>query len=288
MKSVLIAGCGYVGLACARQLHAQGWRVAALTHTAESAAALASEPFEVRAADLADAATLLPLASESFAVLIHCASSGRGGADAYRRVYVDGCRNLAATWPAARLVFTSSTSVYAQADGSEVNEQSPAEPDRDTGRLLREAEEIALARDGTSARLAGIYGPGRSVLLRKFFSGEAVIEDGGRRWINQIHRDDAASALAFLAVNGLQGVWNVSDDCPVLQLELYARLASMFELPLPPPGAIDPNRKRGVTNKRVSNAKLRGAGWSPRWPDFFSAVECDPSLAALARGISES
>jgi hypothetical protein len=32
-------------------------------------------------------------------------------------------------------------------------------------------------------------------------------------------------------------------------------------------------RKRGGSNKRVSNAKLRNLGWEPRYPTFAEAME---------------
>ncbi len=114
-------------------------------------------------------------------------------------MYVDGLLNaLAATEPRL-LIFTGSTSVYAQVDGTWVNETSETKPDRETGRILLEAERIALASGGFVARLSGLYGPGRSVLMRRFLSGEAMIEGDGLRWINQIHRDDAARAIVHLA-----------------------------------------------------------------------------------------
>lgn len=59
------------------------------------------------------------------------------------------------------LLFTSSTSVYAQNTGEWVTEESLAKPDRETGRILRETEELVLAHRGCIARLAGIYGPAR-------------------------------------------------------------------------------------------------------------------------------
>ena len=118
---------------------------------------------------------------------------------AYRAVYLDGARNLFEVLTPRRLVFTSSTSVYAQTDGGWVDEESAALPEVETGRLLRETEEFVLHTGGIVARIAGIYGPGRSVLLRKFFAGEAVIEDGGARYLNQVHRDDVATALLALA-----------------------------------------------------------------------------------------
>ena len=207
--------------------------------------------------------------------VLFSASSGRGGAERYRAVYLEGARNLAAVFAGARLLYTGSTSVYAQTDGGWVDESGPAEPDRETGRLLRETEEVVLAAGGTVARLAGIYGPGRSILLRRFLAGQAVIEGDGGRWINQAHRDDIVQALAMLsrtpdAVG--PAILNVCDDRPLTQLECYTWLAKHFGRPLPPVAPPDYDRKRGWTNKRVSNARLRALGWAPRFPSFFDAV----------------
>ena len=206
-------------------------------------------------------------------LIVHCAASGRGGVDAYQRVYLAGCRNLTEAFPGVPLVFTSSTSVYAQTDGSVVTEDSPAIPARETGRLLLEAERLTLAAAGVVVRLAGIYGPGRSVILQKFLAGEAVLEEDGRRFLNQIHRDDAARAIYHLATAGLRGaVFNVCDSRPLAQLDCYAALSRMFARPLPPSGPRDPNRKRGWTHKQVSNEKLRATGWQPQYPSFLEAA----------------
>ena len=276
MKTCFIAGCGFTGLATARLLHARGWRVLGGTHSRESADALAGENFPVIACDISDRAALSRL--EKVDAVIHCASSGRGGVEPYRAVYLEGAHALAETLAPAQFIFTSSTSVYAQTDGSVVTEQSAAEPDRETGRILRETEDFVIARGGCVARLAGIYGPGRSVLLNKFLSGEAVIEGDGTRVINQVHRDDIATALAHLLESNARGIFNVSDDEPMTQRAVYQWLAEHFAKPLPPSGPIDPNRKRGWTSKRVSNAKLRALGWSPRFPSFRDAITHDPTL----------
>jgi nucleoside-diphosphate-sugar epimerase len=285
---VLIAGCGFVGLATARLFATRNWDVVGCTHSPESAANLAGEAFPLIACDLADRSAVQKQVDRGpFDAVIHCASSGRGGAEQYRRVYLEGAQNLAAVFSPATLLFTSSTSVYAQVDGSWVTEESPAEPDRETGRLLRATEDFVCAQHGVVARLAGIYGPGRSVLLRKFFDGTAVIEGDGTKWINQVHRDDIASALVHLVTTGAGGTFNVNDDRPVGQGALYAWLAERFSRPLPPSGEPDLNRKRGWTNKRVSNAKLRALGWEPRFPSFFDAVENDVRLVAAASEVTE-
>jgi len=283
MPRIFIAGCGFVGLATARLFHARGWEVIGGTHSVESTARLAGEPFATVAVDISDASALAAQRSlRALDVVIHCASSGRGGADAYRRVYLEGARHLATVLAPGLLIFTGSTSVYAQTDGSWVTEESAAQPDRETGRLLRAAEDVVLAAGGIVTRLAGVYGPRRSVLLKKFLAGEAVIEGDGGRWINQIHRDDIASALLTLVEGGSRGLFNVCDDAPMTQLAIYTGLAGHFGCPLPPTGPIPTDRKRGWSSKRVSNARLRTAGWTPRYPTFFDAVAASgPELAAL-------
>lgn len=283
---VIIAGCGYLGLAVARQMDAAKWDVIGLTHSEESASKLVDEPFLVVPCDISKRTAVESFASEigtEPAAILHCASSGKGDVSVYRDVYLNGVTNLIEVLRPLRAIFCSSTSVYAQTDGDWVTENSVASPKRDTGKVLREAEDFVVGRSGVVARLAGIYGPGRSVMLRRFFHDEAVIEGDGRRWVNQIHRDDASSALAMLIENGSPGIYNVSDDRPSPQFEIYDWLAERFKKPRPPFGPVDENRKRGVTNKCVSNAKLRSLGWKPRYPSFYDAVSADLAMVDKAR-----
>ena len=273
----LICGHGYVGQQAARQFLDSGWEVTAVSREGCDAdqSAASEMPMRERAADLSSRSSIEELATAISRpdFIVHCASSGRGGAEAYRTVYRDGCRHLLEAFPGAPVLFTSSTSVYAQTDGSVVTEVSPAEPDRETGEILRETEEALLQGWGIVFRLAGIYGPHRSVILRKFLAGDATLEEDGRRMLNQIHRDDAASAIVHAATQPLaSGIYNVCDDAPRSQLETYRVLAEMFERELPPSVPRDVNRKRGWTHKSVSNAKLRATGWRPRYPSFLDAA----------------
>lgn len=282
---VVVAGCGFVGLETARIFHGAGWEVIGITHSPDSAQKLASEPFRVIACDIADAAAVEGCLAElqNADAALHCASSGRAGVAEYRRVYLEGMRNILRLVKPVRAVFTSSTSVYAQTGGELVTEESPAEPQRETGKVLRDTENLVLAQNGIVARLAGIYGPGRSVLLQKFLEDRAVIEGDGSRLINQIHRDDAARALFFLVMKDAPtGIYNVCDDTPLTQIEIYAQLAAHFGKPLPPYGPVDSNRKRGLTSKRVSNAKLRALGWRPQFPSLFAALSGRPGLTTSA------
>ena len=286
MPRLLIAGCGFLGEAAADFFARTGWEVVALTGSAESAARLAAKPYPVLPADITRAESLAALRTRegAFDHVLHCASSGRGGVEAYRKLYVEGCARLIEAFPEARLTFTSSTSVYAQTDGGWVTEQSTAAPERETGRLLLDAERATLATGGCVLRLAGIYGPGRSVLLRKFCEGTAVLENGGGRWINQIHRDDAVRAIDAGLRNAAGGeIFNVVDDVPATQRTVYGWIADFLGRPLPPDGPADLQRKRGWTSKRVSNARLRALGWMPEFPSYCAAL---PSVAGSV-GVGE-
>jgi len=272
---VLIIGCGFLGEAAADFFSTRGQNVLGLVRSADSLGPLSRKSFRSAACDITDPASLevlTPLVHE-VPLAIYCVSSGRGGADAYAAVYRDGLRRVLKSWNPGRLIFISSTSVYGQTDGSWVTEESKAVPDRETGRILLEAEQIALASGGSVARLSGIYGPGRSVLLRKFLAREALLENGGHRWINQIHRDDAAAAVVRLGDSSVSsGVYNVTDDTPATQRQVYGWMAEELHQPLPHEGAADLNRKRGWTSKRISNAKLRSTGWIPQFPSYRDAL----------------
>ena len=275
MPRILIAGCGYVGEATADLFHVNGWEVEGWVHSNESAARLSVKPYSIRAIDVSQDCDVAKR-SGAFDAVIHCASSGGGGAEAYREIYLNGARHLLKTFPRAKTLFTSSTSVYAQRDGSTVTEDSETKPLRETSRVLLEAEQLILEKDGIIARLAGIYGPRRSALLSKFLNGTATMDPNNDRFVNQVHRDDIASALFLLlgreAETSAQ-IYNVVDDQPVLQSQCYLWLAQRLNRPVPPARKSEQPRKRGDTNKRVSNTKLHQLGWTPAYPSFGDGME---------------
>jgi nucleoside-diphosphate-sugar epimerase len=272
VRRILIAGCGYVGSVAADLLQAAGWQVEGWTRSSEAAARLSHKPYKVQAVDLSEMGAVAT-ATQVFDVIVHGASTRGGDATSYERLYLDGVQNLQRRWPDAKIVFTSSTSVYAQIGGEVVNEESPAQPEPKTGKILRAAEDFVLTHGGTVARLGGIYGPGRAALLRRFLLGEAVLDFQHDRFVNQAHRDDVAAALVLLAGEGAPGIYNVVDDEPILLSECYRWFAEKLNRPLPPLGDREARRKRGESNKRVSNAKLRACGWEPEFPSMAKGME---------------
>jgi len=274
MPRILIAGCGYVGEATADLFHAAGWDAEGWTASEKSAATLSAKPYPICQIDISNRDQVVERTG-IFDAVVHCASSRGGGLEAYRQIYLNGARNLLDRFFGIKMLFTSSTSVYAQGDGSWVTEESETKPASETGRVLLETEKVVLDQGGTVARLSGIYGPGRSALLSKFLAGTAIIDPENDRFVNQVHRDDIASAIFLLLTREAQEtqIYNVVDDQPVLQTDCYRWLAQRLNRPLPPIGKSTGQRKRGNSNKRVSNAKLRGHGWAPQYHTFAEGME---------------
>lgn len=274
MPRALIAGCGYLGRAIADLLAADEWQVEGWTMSAESARELSRLGHSARSVDISDREDV-GAHKAAFDAVIHCASTRGGDADSYRRIYFNGARHLVEHFQSARFLFVSSTSVYAQTTGEWVAEESPAEPKHETGKILRGTEDLVLRNGGIAVRLGGLYGPGRSALLQKFLSREAKIDPESDRFMNQIHRDDGAVAIQLLLRRGQSAcqIYNLVDNQPTLLGDCYRWLAARLDRPVPPAGRSTSKRKRGNSNKRVSNAKLRSLGWTPRYPIFADGME---------------
>jgi nucleoside-diphosphate-sugar epimerase len=283
MPRILIAGCGYVGQAIGDLFDVAGWEVEGWTASGKSTAKLSCKSYPVCQVDISNRDQVAER-SGTFDAVVHCASSHGGDVDRYRQIYLNGARNLLDRFLGTKMLFTSSTSVYGQCDGSWVTERSETNPAREMGRVLLETEKLVLDRAGTVARLAGIYGPGRSALLSKFLTGTSVIDPENDRFVNQVHRDDIASAIFLLLTRKTGGtqIYNVVDDEPMLQSDCYRWLAQTLNRPMPSTGKLTERLKRGNTNKRVSNAKLRRLSWTLQYPGFPDAME-----NSILRSLSE-
>jgi nucleoside-diphosphate-sugar epimerase len=211
--------------------------------------------------------------------VVNVVSSDKGGAAEYRQVYLEGNRNLvewARKHPVKKIVFTSSTSVYAQNDGLAVKESSPTEPQTETSQILVQAEKVLLepapAIPSIVLRVAGIYGPERGHLFKQYLKNEAKIPGSGARIINMIHRDDVVAAIIAALKNGRAGeIYNVVDDEPVSLLHFYRWLSETLGKWMPPmvPEEEAPERKRALTSKKVQNRKMKiELGVQLKYPTF--------------------
>jgi nucleoside-diphosphate-sugar epimerase len=276
---VLIVGCGYVGMSLGKELTCRGHEVHGLRRNPGAQGALDLAGIHPVIADITRREDLMKLPAK-FDWVVHCVSSGGGSVEDYQRTYLEGMQNVL-EWlflaPPEKFVYTSSTSVYGQIDGSVVDETSVTEPIAATAQVLVATEKLArdaMRSKGIPAvilRVAGIYGPGRDRSFRQFLQNEAHIEGEGRRIMNMIHRDDVVGCIIAALENGRPGeIFNATDDEPVSQLDFFAWLGRETGRHLPPsrPETSDSHR-RGMTNKRVSNLKLKTTlGYQFKYPDF--------------------
>lgn len=282
-ERILIAGCGDLGGRLGRRLVAEGRQVWGLRRSVEKLPAeLRPLRGDLGAAEL-ESSDLPPVDA-----VVYTASADGLTDDAYRRAYVNGVRHLldALREVPRRWVHVSSTSVYAQSGGEEVDETSAAEPDHFGGRRLIEGEQLlhrAAAERGFTAtvvRFGGIYGPERTRLLRSVRDGSARCYEPPV-WTNRIHVDDCVGVLAHLLdLDAPEPVYLGVDGEPAPDGEVKRWLAERLGAPDPgpaagpeaaPPAATPSEGSRALrSNKRCRNDRLVSSGYVFRYPDFRS------------------
>jgi nucleoside-diphosphate-sugar epimerase len=259
---VLIAGCGDVGNALATRLLAEGCAVWGVRRRIERLApGVKPWPIDLRSSDA------LRSPPARFDYVFYTASADRRDEAHYRSIYVDALRGLldglrAARCPLRRVFFTSSTAVYGQSRGEWVDEESRTEPAGFNGRALLEAESIVrdAAETGINVRLSGIYGPGRTRLVRQVWAAEAKASGS---WTNRIHVDDCAGSLHHLMrLRDPARLYLGSDDEPATTAQVVRWLSA--ELGVAPPAEEEAQQ----LSKRCRNARLRGSGYRFRYPTF--------------------
>ncbi len=261
MARILIAGAGYVGAHLGLELARDGDEVFALRRHAD----LVPAPLHAIGADLTEPSTLGVVAG-AFDAVVYAAAADASTDEAYVRAYIRGLSNLLDVVEAKRVLFTSSTAVYAQSDGAWVNEESAAEAEHFSGRRLLEAEALLHERaaEGVVLRLGGIYGPEREGLLKLVRDGHASVSDGPPEYTNRFHRDDCAGALRhLLKAPQVKPLYLGVDDDPVDRRSLIEWLAR--ELGAAPPPVVAAGQaqggRRSRSNKRCKNERLKASGY---------------------------
>lgn len=268
MERVLIAGCGYVGTALAERLAGEGRDVLALRRSAVTIPGVTA-----LRADLLDVDSLRALPS-GITHVVYTASADATDDRSYRSAYVDGLRYLLAALhgqAVRRVLYASSTGVYAQQDGEWVDETSAAEPIHFTGTRLLEGEGL-LRRSpfpSVAVRFAGIYGPGRTRMIDAVRDGTAAIPAGPPIYSNRIHRDDCVGVLLhFLERDEAEPLYCAVDHEPTDAGEVYRWIAARLGV-APPRVDETPRGRYGRTaNKRVRAARLLASGYRFRYPTF--------------------
>lgn len=266
----LIAGCGYVGLRLAEQLSGLGSEVTAIRRR------WTARPEGITAVDL----DLLEPAyfhrlTGNYDFIVYCVGADDRTEESYRNAYLQGLNNLIDftlkhSPQVKRFIFTSSTSVYHQNDGSSVNEQSETSPVSFPGRIMLQAEKL-LAGSGllsTIIRFAGIYGPGRNRMIERARGHGSFSEDELHTIGNRIHRDDCCGLISHLLNSeSAQPLFIGSDSAPATIAEVikYIRGKDTCALDTASNLVRDSIAYRG---KRCDNTLMLSSGYRLIFPTY--------------------
>ncbi len=190
-----------------------------------------------------------------FEAVVHCAALADDWAPLAEAMRVNrrGTRHVVASFPGARLVHLSTSSVY-DAFAPTVRAREDAAP---ATRFLSSysesktfAEFEAMAADAVILRPHAVYGPGDTTLLPRVLAavrhGRLVLPEGARVPHSLTHVEHLVEAVR-LALRGPAGVYNVADAEPVPLAEVLEEFLA----------------RRGVRARIVSlpyAAALRAAG----------------------------
>ncbi|MEJ0048345.1 MAG: SDR family NAD(P)-dependent oxidoreductase [Rhodospirillales bacterium] len=282
MTNLLVFGAGYTGLAIARAAAARGLGVAV---TSRQVPAL---PAGVQLVPFDQAGPAIEAADG----LLSTVPPGADGDPVLAR-WGDAVRAARPRW----VGYLSTTGVYGDRGGGWVDEATPPAPGSARSRRRLAAEQAwAAATENRAldlARLAGIYGPGRSA-LDDVRSGRArrIVKPGHA--FGRIHRDDIAGAILAAMARPPDGVrvLNLADDMPAESAEVVAEAARLLGVP-PPPEVMfaaawaemgDMARSFWAENRRVASARTKAAlGIAWRYPSYREGLA---AILAEERGDS--
>jgi nucleoside-diphosphate-sugar epimerase len=237
VQKILIVGSGDVARRILSRL-ARPCRVHAVLRDPAQAAAWRTAGARPLIADLDDRNSLQRLAGLADVVLHLAPPPGEGRADTRTR-------NLLAALSKAkslprRLVYVSTTGVYGDCRGAQIDETRPLNPESSRAGRRVDAERRLRdwgGRNGVSIsilRAPGIYAADR-LPLERLKKGTPALTEADDAYTNHIHADDlAAACIAALRRGAANRVYNVVDDSDVKMAAYFERVAVAFGLPFPP------------------------------------------------------
>ena len=275
--TLLIFGLGYSAGAVARLALAAGWRVFGTTNQPPPA-----EPDGVVRLAFERAGDVLAEATH----LLASAPPGESGDPVLARY-----REQIEAAPDLRWIgYLSTTGIYGDRGGGWVDETT--EPSPASGRAARrigaETQWRAVAGHASGGvidlmRIAGIYGPGRSV-FDSLRAGEArrILAPG--HCFGRIHRDDIAGAAiaAMRKPPEAARVLNLTDDLPEESAVVTAYAAQLLGIAPPPATPLDQAwsgmspmaRSFWSDNRKVSSARTQEElGYRWRYPTYREGLE---------------
>lgn len=236
MSRLFAFGLGFSAQALASRLGTKGWTVAGTARGEQKIGRLRAQGFEVTRFASEGGSVGLSRLLKGATHLVHSIPP-EDGKDPVLAHYRDELANL----PSLKWIgYLSTVGVYGDQQGNWVSEETPPKPNSARTEARVAAEEAWRAfGDQTGVpvhvfRLAGIYGPGRSVFDKlKAGTARRINKDG--QVFSRIHVEDIARVLeASIARPRAGAIYNVADDEPAAPGDVVAYAAEMIGETPPP------------------------------------------------------
>ena len=196
--------------------------------------------------------------------------------------------------------YLSTTSVYGDKKGEWVTEDTELEPnlERSISRVAAENSWIKLGENllikTVIFRLAGIYGPGRSLVDRLMKDEDVYIVDKPAHLFNRIHVDDIVGAIEMAISSKSEAkIFNLSDDLPAKQLDVAKFAASLLKRKSPQTVSLESDlvsemaRSFYKEEKKVSNTRLKDElGYKLVFPSFKEGLFQSTKILENSNGSS--
>ena len=288
--SILIIGCGDIGLRVAKQL-SHSHRVFALT----SQQSRFQELREVGAipilGNLDQPESLWRLSSLAQTVIHLAPPQNQGNRDCRTRNLIRILSQGSQT--VRRLIYISTTGVYGDHGGAMVSEATPVNPLSERAKRRVDAEQVLrlwAPSHGvalTILRVPGIYALDR-LPLERLNSKTPVLISAEDAYSNHIHSDDLARLVCAAVYRGKpQRIINACDGCQTKMGDYFDEVADAFGLERPPRMPAEQLQK--IVNpmlwsfmresRRVSNARLDELKVPLRYPSvthFLKTISKNP------------
>jgi len=273
VNSALFIGCGDIATRAALMLQPQSIEVLGVRRNISAL----DNKLPAVAADVLKPDTLNFLKDANADTVVYSLAASGFSEENYRTAYVDGLKNIIHAIDLTRvkrLVFVSSTSVYHQNDGSTVTETSKTLPKYFNGRIMLEAERLALQTNiATVLRYSGIYGPGRTRMIDRVRNGLCTPENT-ETYTNRIHVADCAGFLAHLLLHDSPPELVIgSDSSPATANDVESFIAQQLGIKKRYADANNKKPKRIAGSKRCSNALMINSGYKLQHPDFRTGYQ---------------
>ena len=237
MQRILLIGCGDVALRIAAMVRGRA-RVIGLTRRAGDCPKLRQLGILPLVADLDDVASLRRLNTAPWGV-VHLAPPPAEGRDDPRTQKLLAALSRAQIIP-RRFVYISTSGVYGDCAGAQIDETHPRRPATPRARRRVAAEgrvRAWAARRGVPLailRVPGIYAETR-LPLERIRQGTPVLAPDDDVFTNHIHADDLARAVIAALFHGRPNrAYNVTDDAQLKMGGWFDMVADAHQLPRPP------------------------------------------------------